>query len=167
VTAAAFPLAGHDPLFVEEEPFNRPRDDPIDDVFIGPPPVLNGIVNAQTRERGWVPPPVYMLWRLASPTRVRSDRRVDNKDVDILVDEVPAVKMAAREISDPDAICLAYRLQRAFPHPDPTRVRNKAKLRALCSQSSILLLDRQWTHRGLITPGAASRRRPRLRRHSC
>jgi len=142
VTAAAFPFAGHDPLFMKEEPLNRPRDDPIGDVLIGPPPVLNGIINAQTWERRWVPPPVDMLWRLTSPTWIRSDRRVDNEDVDILIGEVPAVKTAAREINDPDVICLAYRLQRAFPHPDPARVRDKTKLRALCSQSSILLLDR-------------------------
>lgn len=166
MTTAPFPLAGHDPLFVEEEPLGRPRDDPIDDVFIRPPLILNGIVNAQARKRRWVLPPVHMLWRLTSAPRIRSDRRVNNEDVDILIGEVPPVKKTTREINDLDAICLTYRPQRAFPHSNPARVRNKAKLRACGSQSSILLLDRQWAHRRLITPGAAPWRRTRFGRRS-
>ena len=143
MTASPFPLAAGDPFLVEEEPLDGPRDDAIDNVFIGPPFVFDRIVNAQARSIRRVPQAVDVLRRFAGAARIGADRRIDHEHADVWTVEIPVVEVAPGEVHDPDAIGLTYRAQRPFPHADPAGMRNKTKLRAFGPQFLILFGDRR------------------------
>jgi hypothetical protein len=131
---------------MKEEPFDGPRDYARNDVFVRPPLVFLGIINAQFREFGRMPPPIHMLRRLAGAARIRADRRVDDKYADVMVHQIPLVKVTSREIDDADSVGLTDRAERALPDADPAGVCDEAKLRAFSPQPVVLFLYRQRAH---------------------
>ena len=92
MAASSFPLSRRNPFFVKEEPLDGPGDDPIDDMFIRPPFVIDGIMNTQSRECGWIAQPVNVLGTFAGTARVGTDRRIDDEYADVGVREAPAVE---------------------------------------------------------------------------
>jgi hypothetical protein len=141
VTASAFPHPRGNPLLVEEQPFDRPGDDPVYYGFIGPPLVFDRIVDAQARKYRWIAEPINVLRGLTRAAWIRADRRINDENAEVWVLQIPIVEEASREVDDANAVDLADRPQRAFPHPHPVRSREKLKLRTLRPQFSILLVD--------------------------
>ena len=92
---ATFPFATCDPFFMEEEPFDRPGNDAIDDIFARAPVILDGIIDAKTREFRRMTETIDMLRWFARAPRVRTDGRIDNEDTDIRIIEMPAIEVTA------------------------------------------------------------------------
>ncbi len=164
--AAAFPFATCDPFFMEEEPFDGPWNDVVNDVLGWPPSVVDGIVDAKAREFRRMAEPINMLRRLTRTARIGTNGRIDDKDADAWIRKMPSIEVTAREINEPHPIGLADRRKCAFPDTHPSTVCNKSKLRAFSAQFPILFVDGKRKHDGLITPGATSRRGPRGAWHS-
>jgi hypothetical protein len=87
-----------------------------------------------------------VLGRLAGPTRIRTDRRIEDRHALVRVCKNPAVEEAAREIYDLDAVGLTYGPHCTVPHADPSGARDQPKLRAFSPESLILFLDRKRAH---------------------
>ncbi len=137
----AFPNAGRDPFFVKEKPFDRPRDDPINDVFGRPPTVLVRIIDAQARKIRVAAMAVYVLRWLSCSARISADRWIKDKHANDRVRQVEAREHPAREVDDADAVRLADGTECAFPHTNPFAVSDQLELRAIGPQSHILLID--------------------------
>lgn len=75
------------------------------------------------------------------PLFERADRWVYNVDGDVRVTECPAVEEFPTEVDDPDPIGLARRLDRAFPHSDPTGLRRQFEVREVALDASVLLVN--------------------------
>ncbi len=80
---------------MEEEPFDRPGNDAIDDIFARAPVILDGIIDAKTREFRRMTETIDMLRWFARAPRVRTDGRIDNEDTDIRIIEMPAIEVTA------------------------------------------------------------------------
>jgi hypothetical protein len=80
---------------MEEKPFNRPGDNPLDDWLARRPIVVDGIVNAKRRKIRIVSMAINMLRRLTRSTRIGADWRVDHQHTDIRIAQVPAVEVTA------------------------------------------------------------------------
>jgi hypothetical protein len=142
MTAATLPLACGNPKLMKEQPFDGPGDDTRDDRLVWPPFVLNWIMDAKSRKRRRMAAPVYVLRGLAGATRVGTDRRVNDKDADVRIIDMPAIKEAAREIDNSNAILLADRPQRTFPNAPPPGMSDQPKTRACRAKAPVLLFDR-------------------------
>lgn len=116
---AAFPFAGCDPLLMEEEPLDRPRNDALNDGLARVPFVVARIVDAEGRKVGIVAKAVNVLCKLAGAARITADRRVQHKHSHIGVGEIEARKIPASKVHDSQAIRLTDRAQRPFPNPYP------------------------------------------------
>ena len=92
VTAAALPLASCNPLLVEEKPLDGPWDDPIHDVFTGPPLVFDRIMDTQARERGGMTEAKDVLRGFARPARIGADRWIDDEHADVRILQKPAIE---------------------------------------------------------------------------
>jgi hypothetical protein len=143
---ATLPLTGCDPVLMEQQPFDRPGDDLVDDVFIRAPLSLRRIEYAKARKCWRIPQTVDVLGRLPSPARIGTDRRIEDRHALVWVCEHPAVEEAAREIHDLDAVGLAYGPYCAAPHTDPSRACDQLELWAFSPESLILFLDRKRKH---------------------
>lgn len=123
MAASAFPLAAGNPFLMEEKPFDGPRNDAVNDVFIRQPGIVYRVVNAQARKRGGMPEPVDVLGRVAGPARVGTDGWVENEDTHIRIGEIPSLVKFPPEVDDADTVGLADRPHRALPDAEPARMR--------------------------------------------
>ena len=109
MAAASPPLACGEPDFMEEQPFDGPGNDPIDDRLAEPPRIVDRIGDAETRVIRRMIQPVDVLRRFAGAPRVATDRRVEDEHADIRVQEIEPAKHPSRKMDDADAIGLADR----------------------------------------------------------
>jgi hypothetical protein len=126
---------------MEKEPFDSPGNDALNDWLAWEPIVVDGVADAKPGKVGRITEAIDVLRRVSRSTRIGADRRVNHKNTDVGILEIPAVETSAREIYDADAIGLANGPQRALPYSHPLALRHKIELRALRPQFLILFDD--------------------------
>ena len=92
VPAAAFPLAARDPLLMEEQPFDGPGNDAVDDGLVGHQASSTG---SEMQSRGKcrrMTEPIDVLRRLAGAARIGADRRIEDEHADVWVREIEPSK---------------------------------------------------------------------------
>lgn len=146
MATAAFPLAGGNPVFVKEKPFERPGNDRIGDKLIGGPLTFRWVVDAQMGKIRRIAEPVDMLRRLSCAARIRADRRINHDDADAGIGKGPVLEEAPREIDYANAIGLADGSQRSFPDADPTGMQHKLKVRGFNPKPPVLFFNGKGPH---------------------
>lgn len=131
---------------MKEEPFDGPRNDALHDGFARQPVVIDGVVNAERGKVRMVAMAINVLCRVASSSRVCTDRGVDDEYTDVGLIQMPVIEIPPREIDDAYAVRLAYGPKRPFPDAQPLGVRDELELRAFRPQPSVLLDNRERTH---------------------
>jgi hypothetical protein len=140
MAAAALPLAARNPFLMKEEPLDGPRHDAINDILIRPPLILDGIVDAKPGKFRRVTEPKTCCGRSPVP---RGSGPIGGSMTNTLIYGFGTVqpRKYRRKIDNANPVGLADRPERAFPYAAPADIREQAKLRALCPQPLVLLLD--------------------------
>jgi hypothetical protein len=69
---------------MEEEPFDRPGNDALDDSFTRPPVVLDGVVNAKGGKRWWMAKAIDVLGWFTGAAWIGTDRRIEHEHADVM-----------------------------------------------------------------------------------
>lgn len=111
-------FTGYLPVFKEQQPFRRPRNDRRRDRHLRVPVHLVGIPEAERRPKWGAVVPVDVREVVAVQHHL-ADQWIDDVDGDVVIGEVPAVEEPAPEVHDPDGVRLRRRSDWTFPDADP------------------------------------------------
>lgn len=84
--------------------------------------------------------PVDVRREFSGPSRISADRWVEDKDLDVGVIEVPAVKLPSLDVADANSVGLHNRAERPLPNAEPARARQGLKARIELPQAAALVL---------------------------
>jgi hypothetical protein len=118
VPAGPQKFTGYLPVFKEQQPLGRPRNDRGRDRHLRVPVHLVRIPEAERRPKRGAVVPVDVREVVAVQHHL-ADQRIDNVDGDVVIGEVPAVEESASEVHDPDRVGLGRRPDWTFPDADP------------------------------------------------
>jgi hypothetical protein len=129
------------PVFEEQQPLRRPRDNGRRDGVFRRPEHLLRIVEAQGRPLRTLLVPVDVRQEFLLLNRFGTDGRVDDMDGHVRILERPSVEDRSPEVDDPDPVGLAGRLDRTLPDPDPSGLGLQLEVRKEAPDRGVLLID--------------------------
>jgi hypothetical protein len=135
------------PVFEEQQPLRRPRDDRGRDGHLGVPEHLVRVPEAKPRPIRSTIVPIDVREIVALPHH-RADQRIDDVDGDVVIGKVPTIEKPPPEVHDPDRVGLRRRSQWPFPDADPIGVCRQPEIGKEAPDLGVLLTDASVCHRG-------------------